>query len=223
MDLTFLSKCPVRKGLEKWREFSCGAALGFCNVHPEDGPPASVCFLWAVSVAGQVQTGSSLYDFREFCFELAEHAGHDFIMMCYNTKEFFQFVRRYFDEPRVFADKEREPLDAVLVPGLHLRCGKMLSGMSLSELGRAYKCGVHAPSYEFPALGEASAIPLDVLGYVTEEARCMELLMADHIERAGGISKVPLTKTGYVRRYLRDRLLWGRGEGCTKQDFFRRA
>ena len=221
MDLTFLKRAPVRKGMGKWREFSCGAALAFCNVKPDDGHEASVCFFWAVSVAGQIQTGNSLYDFREFCFELSEAAGHDFIMMVYNTTEFFQFVRKYFDAPEVFADKEREPLDAKLVPGLHLRSGKMLSGMTLKELGEQYKCSVHAPSYEFPALGEGSAIPLEVMAYVQEEARAMELLLAEHIERAGSIAKVPMTKTGYVRRYLRDRLLWGRGEGCTKKDFFR--
>ena len=221
MDLTFLQKAPVRKGLEKWREFSCGAALAFCNIRPEEGHEVSTCFLWAVSVAGQIATGTSLYDFRDFCFELAEAAGHDFVMMVYNTTEFFQFVRKYFDDPEVFADKEREPLDAKLLPGLHLRSGKMLSGMSLQELGKQYNCAIRLPSYEFPALGSDSDIPLDVIALVQEEARAMELLLAEHIRRAGSIAKVPMTKTGYVRRYLRDRLLWGRGDGCTKADFFR--
>lgn len=220
MDLSFLQKCPVRKGIEKWREFSCGAAIGFCNVIPLEGVPTSVCFLWAVSVAGQIQTGTDLYSFREFCFDLSEAAGYDCTMMVYNTTEFFQFVRRYFDAPEVFADKEREPLDALILPGLHLRSGKMLSGMSLSEIGKTYGCTVRRPSYEYPALAPGSDMPLDVLSMVQEEARAMELLMADHIQRAGSIAKVPLTKTGYVRRYLRDLLLWGRGEGATKRDYF---
>lgn len=177
-------------------------------------------FFWACSVGGQTVGGNDLFGFREFCQQLSEAAGHDCIMLCYNTTEFFQFVRKYFDIVSVFADKEREPLDALLTPVLHLRSGKMLSGMTLQEIGKQYGCRVRAPSFEYPALAPGSCIPLDVVEMIQEEARAMELLLSDHIKRAGNIAKVPLTKTGYVRRFLRDRLLWGRGEGADKQDFF---
>lgn len=213
-----------RGGSFKWRDIPIGAALGTCNVFTVDKRGASCCFYWSVCVDGELETGRDLDDFRDLCFALSETAGCHLVMMVQDTTEFFQFVRKYFDCHRLFAAQERKPLDAELVPGLHLKSGAEISGMTLQENARrlgGFK--VKTPSTEFPPLAPTSALDLDTKIKIDEEARTMCELCREHMHRADGIGKIPLTKTGYPRRYLRDRILYGRGKGTTKIDAYRAA
>lgn len=131
------------------------------------------------------------------------------IIYVHNLGYEFQFMRGWFLWDDVFAVKERRPIHATLPEGIEFKCSYILSNYALAYIGAKL---LHKYPVE-KAVGDLdySLVRHSLTGLTTEEiwysvkdVQVVSSYIQEKIENEGGINNIPLTNTGYVRRYCRE-------------------
>lgn len=130
------------------------------------------------------------------------------IVYVHNLSYEFQFMRKRFEWDQVFALDDRRPVKARTVDGIEFRCSYILTGYSLEEWSK------HLLNFEIPKLvGDLDYLKTrhadthltsEEIGYCIRDIQIVQAGILEKMEAEGGyIWKIPLTKTGYVRRRFR--------------------
>ena len=181
----------------------------------QDNEKRACMYVWMFGIAGAVIVGRTWNEFITLCEELStrmELSGHKrLICYCHNLEYEFQWMRKYFRWTKVFSIQNRKPLYAINTLGIEFRCSYLLSGYSLAKLSeklKTYKIAkmVGDLDYNLIRVGGDNPTPLSEKewGYCVNDVRVVMSYIWDEMEKNGNISKIPLTKTGYVRRYVRE-------------------
>lgn len=127
------------------------------------------------------------------------------VLVCYvhNLAYECQFIRKRFKWEKVFALEKRVPLYMRTNFGLEFRCSYRLSGYSLETLAKnltKHNMKKLVGSLEYSKIRH-STTPLsqEELAYCLEDVKIVCAYIAERLEIDGNITKIPLTKTGYVR------------------------
>lgn len=168
-------------------------------------------YVWAFGIYGAVIIGRTWDEFTELCNQLVKrlqlNVDKKLIVYVHNLEFDFQFFRSHFNVEKVFALKQRKPIYALTTSGIEFRCSYLLTGYKLETVAK------NLQNYSFAKLvGDLdydlmrhSSTPLtdSELHYVTHDVKIVMACIAEKIKSDGGILKIPLTKTGYVRNYCR--------------------
>jgi hypothetical protein len=119
----------------------------------------------------------------------------------------FQYIRGYFTFDKVFAIEERKVLKAITNDGVEYRCSYQLSGYSLSVVAKnltKHKIEKLVGDLDYSKIRH-STTPLtqEELDYCIHDVLIILYYIDETITNDGDITKIPLTKTGYVRNYCR--------------------
>lgn len=130
------------------------------------------------------------------------------IIYIHNEQYEFQFIRKWFEWENVFALDTRKPVYAVTTNGIEFRCSYILSGYSLQKVGehlQVYKITklVGDLDYSKPRNSKTILYPKEI-AYCINDVKIVVAYIAELIEREGNITRIPLTKTSFVRRYCRN-------------------
>lgn len=135
-------------------------------------------------------------------------------IICYvhNLAYEFQFIKDRFNWIKVFATEDRKPLTALTDTGIEFRCSYLLSGYSLELVGKnltRYKVQKLKGDLDY-SLMRHSKTPMteQEIQYCVNDALVVMGYIQEQIEDCGDITKIPLTKTGYVRKYCRNACLY---------------
>lgn len=132
------------------------------------------------------------------------------IVYVHNLSFEFQFLSRRYNWEKVFCTDRRKPLYAIS-DGLEYRCSYMLSGYSLEKTGehlQKYKVAKMVGVLDYKLIRH-SRTPLtepEIL-YCINDVKVVTSYIQEQIEECGNITKIPLTKTGYVRKFCRGKCL----------------
>ena len=176
----------------------------------EQGRKRGTMYVWQLGVNGRVIMGRTWRDFVRVLRVLAEHFGTNdkkrlIIYVHYLAFE-FQWMRKWLEWGDIFATDTRNPLYAVTLDGIEFRCSYMLSGLSLDNVGK------NLTAYPVKKLGDFdyskirhSKTPLtpQEYAYCEHDALVVMSYIQEEVEREGNIARLPLTKTGYVRKFCR--------------------
>ena len=150
------------------------------------------------------------------------------VIYIHNLSFEFQAFRKLFSWSKVFALKERKPLQCITTEGIEFRCSYLLSGYSLNSLGRNLtKYNVKKLTGELDYdLPRSPITPLteNEINYCLNDVYVVMAYIQETMDRMGNITKIPLTKTGYVRKYCRDSCLYvdkSHREGLEKYRYYR--
>ena len=137
------------------------------------------------------------------------------IFYIHNLGYEFQFFYKRFSWWKIFAIKERTPLTATTTGGIEFRCSFLLSGYSLSKTSEQlhkYIVSKKVGDLDYKLIRH-SKTPMNEKerGYVLNDGLVVMAYIQEFIERVGNITRIPLTKTGNVRKYCRDACLYGGG------------
>lgn len=143
-------------------------------------------------------------------YKLSEHRRAIFYI--HNLSFEFQFIKDRFGWEKVFAMDDRKPLRALTTLGIEFRCSYLLTGYSLETVGKhlhKYKVEKKKGDLDYSKLRH-SKTPLSKkeIGYIVNDGLVVMAHIQEEIERLGDITKLPLTKTGYVRRYCMNECLY---------------
>ena len=210
---------PKRRGKKEtinYYNIPCAFDIEFTSAYIGDGKhkqKAGVMYLWSFCMNGGVIQGRTWDEWVNVCSYLVQaldlNQNKRLIIFCRNLETEFQYMRGWFDWENVFAVKERRPVYAVTKQGLEFRCSYILSGESLETSGKklhTYKIQKLVGDLDY-SLYRHSQTPLTDAerSYAINDVRVDVAYIQEKMDDVDGlITRLQLTKTGYVRKYMRD-------------------
>lgn len=183
-----------------------------------------IMYEWTFGLYGLVVVGRTWQEFVDMLHALSDelnlNANKRLCVYVHNLAYEFQFMRKWFEWDTVFSIENRKPIYALTVDGVEFRCSYLLSGYSLAKLGdelQTYSVKKLVGEMDYTKLRH-SGTPLNVneLAYCVNDVKVVLAYIAERIEQDGEISKIPLTKTGYVRNYCRNSCFYEPGKSRKK-------
>lgn len=181
----------------------------------ENGEKQGYCYLWGISFFGHTVYGRTLDEFKDFILSIVSHYGINInkrlVIYVHNLSFEFQFIRKYFEWAEVFARTERKPLKAVTKNGIEFRCSYILSGLKLSKVAENltnYKIKKLVGELDYRLLRHSETpITETEFNYLENDLLIVVyFVMQEMNNNKNNITKIPMTKTGYVRRDIKNAL-----------------
>lgn len=168
-------------------------------------------YIWQFGMNGYVTYGRTWNEFERF-FKLLPKvftidANNRLIVYVHNLKYDFQWFRKRFKWDKTFFLDERQPVMA-RTGGIEFRDSLVLAGgVSLKTVGKnlikyPVEKAVGDLNYDLIRTPETPLTSTE-LHYCENDVRVIMSYIQEKIENERGITNIPLTNTGYVRRYCR--------------------
>lgn len=179
---------------------------------------AATMYIWMLGINGRVMIGRTWDEWVEVMRQITKGLGLSpelrLPIYVHNLAYEFQFIRKLCEWENVFSLDLRKPVRALTTDGIEYRCSLQLSGYSLAKLGdelRDYDVHKMVGDLDYELLrGSTTPLTNRELGYCINDVKVVMAYIAESMSEDGDISKVPMTKTGYVRRFCRDSCFGGR-------------
>jgi hypothetical protein len=181
---------------------------------------------WQFGINGAVIFGRTWDEFEMMMERISTHLGLSatkrIIVYVHNLAYEFQFIRKHFNWIKSFSLEERKPIYACTDTGIEFRCSYILSGYSLAGIAKnlhKYPCEKMVGDLDY-SLVRHSGTPLTPkeLKYCENDVRVVMAYIQEKIESDGNITKIQLTKTGYVRKYVRDHTILSKDK-TTREEY----
>ena len=157
--------------------------------------------------------GRTWEEFKDLCRQLQEYflldSEHILVVYVHNLSYEFQFMRKYFNWLDVFAVDERKPVKALCSYGIEFRDSYILSGYSLKKLAENLvshniKKLVGDLDYNLTRT-HITELTENELAYCNNDVEIVLAYINEQIEQYGNITKIPMTNTGRVRNFVKDK------------------
>lgn len=167
-------------------------------------------YVWMMDIDGLLIVGRKWDEWISLCGMIAEvlHL-NDFqriAVYVHNLSFEFQFIRKLFNWENIFSLDTRKPARALTTWGIEFRCSYILSGYALANIGSKltrHKTQKMTGDLDY-ALIRNSKTPLTETewGYNIMDVVVLHDYIEEKIEDDGDITKIPMTKTGYIRQLM---------------------
>ncbi len=172
----------------------------------------AIMYIWQFAIGQNVIYGRNWQQFFYFLNCLSAYMGLDkryVVIYVHNLSYEFQFICNRFSWIDIFADSERKPIRAETDSHLIFKCSYRLSGYSLAVLAdnlRTHKIKKLVGDLDYTLLRN-SKTPLteQELAYCVNDVLIVTAYIAEQITEWGDIENIPLTQTGKVRRFVRNK------------------
>lgn len=172
-------------------------------------------YIWQMSINGTEIFGRTWSQFHIFLGMLKNYLGLNYnrriIFYVHNLSYEFQFLLGHSQITDVFARKACKPISCLLDNCIELKCSYFLSGLSLAKVAEnltTVSVSKLNGNLDYSLIRHPSTPlkPLE-LDYCAYDVRIVYYFIKEEIARnENDITKIPLTKTGYVRRYVRNKI-----------------
>lgn len=215
--IPFDAKCTsLRKGKIDYINLPVAFDIETSSFYEDDEKRACM-YEWSFAIGELVVIGRTWEEFADCMQEVKQIYGvtekRRMLIFVHNLSYEFQFIRKRFEWESVFALDELKPVKAVTVDGFEFRCSYQLTGYSLAKLAeQIVKNPIEKKTGDLDyKLIRHSETPLsdEELGYCINDVLILTRFIDERAERDGDLTKIPLTKTGYVRNYCRNECLFG--------------
>lgn len=190
----------------------------------EEWKPGATMYEWTFGFMGLVTAGRTYEEMTKFFDDFKEWTRR---VMCsiwktdtsqtiktfiyvHNLAFDFQFFRKWFDIDKTFNLKSRKPVKAETADhAFEFRCSYILTGKRLEKIGeelRKYLATKKVGDLDYKLMRH-SGTPLneEEWGYCEADIRVDMNYIQEQIEKESTILNIPMTKTGYVRRDVREK------------------
>lgn len=182
--------------------------LGKSKKYYEDCKKFAICYVWQLSINGNVFWGRTLEDFKDFLQELEYYEPHKKIIYVHNFSFEFQFLINVLQFDYVFARQARKPLFAEWGT-YQFRCSYFLTNMSLAVWAEQRKLKVRklVGDLDYTVLRTPKTKLTDTeLAYCFNDVLVMYYGLMQYKEKYGHIIDIPFTQTGEVRKEVIERM-----------------
>lgn len=149
--------------------------------------------------------GRTWEEWEEFIYELRKITANNkkLIIYVHNLAYEFHWIYTHTYFTKIFARKKRHPI-YVESDNIIFKCSYMLSNYSLRNLAK--ERGYTLKETMDYSIKRLSCTPLNTeeLNYALIDVKILTEYISDEIKRNGEIKSIPLTSTGYARRYCLD-------------------
>ena len=177
----------------------------------------SIMYAWGFSINGRCIIGREWSEFialiNKITVQLELSKYTRCLIYCHNFAFEFQFIRHFFNWHKVFAIDKRKPIYGITDTGLEWRCSYILTNYSLEKLGdqlQKYKVSKLVGSLDYSLKrSPVTKMTSDEIQYLVNDNLVVAAYIKEQIEHEKYIHKIPLTCTGYCRRFVRKNCLYG--------------
>lgn len=206
---------------EKSKKLSYGNVASVVDIEAssfyKDDEKRACMYAWVFGINGRCIRGRtwgellSVIDIVSKYYKLSSKKR--LIIYIQNLSYEFQWFQHYFKWKKVFSLDTRKPVQAITECGIEFRCSYQLTGLSLECMGEElvkYKVNKKVGDLDYNLIRH-SKTPLNnkEWGYILNDGLVVMAKIQEEIERLGSITKIPLTKTGYVRELCKENCLKG--------------
>ena len=182
-----------------------------------EGKKAGCMYAWVFGINGKCVRGRTWDEFLTLLDKVCKYyhlsVEKRLIVYVHNLAYEFQWIKQRFKWYKVFALDTREPVYAITTRGIEFRCSYVLSGMSLAKVGEnltKYKVKKMVGDLDYYKIRTPETPLTDTeWGYILNDGLVVMAYIQELIEREGSITKLPITKTGFVRNLFRKETLAG--------------
>lgn len=207
-----------------------GETYTYEQVQKLDNPKiekTAIMYIWMLDMNGYVIIGRTWDEFIDVLQTISETLSLEkkkrLIIYVHNLSYEFQFLRNWLSWSKVFSLDVRKPLYAITDTFIEFRCSYLLSGYSLANVGKQlqkYKVAKMDGDLDYKLIRHKTTELTDKeLTYCINDVRVVTSYIKELIDSNRGIHKLPLTKTGFVRQYCRNRTLNKRIDGRTQKNW----
>lgn len=209
--LCYLRKLPTTsKKKVEYIEAACSFDIESTSFY-WNGTKAACMYVWSLGLHGSVIIGRTWEEFVDAMRLLSDglNLGGRKRLLCYihNADFDFQFMRKWLTWEKVFSVNERKPLYMISTYGVEFRCSYKLSGYSLEYVSNhlhTYQIRKLVGDLDYKLLRHSKTrLTEKELGYIVNDAKAVMAYVKECMDEEGSITEIPLTKTGYVRRFVR--------------------
>lgn len=169
-------------------------------------------YLWQFSItSGCAWYGRKWGEFKEFLENIKKIYGlnkrHRMIIYVHNLSFECAFLKSVIDIDKIFACEPQKPM-YFTYDCFTFKDSYILSGLSLRRTLEECKCPVEIDKTEIDyTLKRHSETPLTnaEIEYGLNDVLGLSYYIETEIQKNGDITKIPLTKTGYARRFVREK------------------
>ena len=218
-DLEILNNCLEAELIfyKKKRYLNIAASFDIetTNIKLNDKTKFAIMYFWGFDLNGLCCYGRTWEEFVKYLNRISKildlNVNRRLIIYVHNLGFEFQFMRNWFTFIKVFAREKYKPIYCETNIGIDFRCSYFLSGYSLAKIAenlQTHKIKKLVGDLDY-SLIRNSKTELDEkeLEYCYNDIVIVEYYIKEQIEQNGDITKIPLTKTGYVRRLMRESMM----------------
>ena len=171
----------------------------------------STMYVWQFGINGYCIMGRTWDEFvmmmKQISLLLNLCDKRKIVVYVHNLSYEFQFIRALFEWDKVFSIDLRKPIYARTKDFIEFRCSYLLSGYSLSKLGEQlhhYECKKLVGDLDYSMMRHTGTpLTKQEIGYCINDIKVVMCYIQELIEQYGAITRLPVTKTGFVRKYCR--------------------
>lgn len=190
----------------------CSFDIETTSTKTKTGDKFSTMYEWTLGINWVVMIGRNWEELEETTMHIVNHfmlhENKRLIIYVHNLSFEFQAFRKHFEWFRVFSLEPRKPVQAVTVDGIEFRCSYILSGYALAKIPDQlfkYKVKKMVGDLDYKLVRHSKTPLTDKeIRYCLNDVYVVMAYIQELIERDGDITKLPLTKTGFVRRHCKD-------------------
>lgn len=184
-------------------------ATSFIDSHNEK---CATMYEWTLGLNGLCMIGRTWQEFINVIDVIVDsmllNKYRRLIIGVHNLGYEFQFMRHYFEWEKVFAVDLRKPVYALTTNGIEFRDTLILSGYKLETVGKnlhTYKVSKMVGDLDYKKIRNSKTqLTEKEIGYCINDVKVVMAYLQECIDSEGSIAKIPLTKTGYIRRFVRN-------------------
>ena len=181
------------------------------SIYDTYGEKCGIMYLWGFGINGYVIIGRTWDDFillYDCIVDMLETVNNKLIVYVHDLGYEFQFMRKRFTWDTTFNIDTRKPVYARTAQNIEFRCSYILSAYSLEKVGEhlhTYPIQKLVGDLDYSKIRHTKTALTDTeIQYLVNDvlvvmAYIQELLDDNH----GNITRLPLTNTGFVRKYVR--------------------
>lgn len=189
----------------------------YSNQLDNEKEKVAIMYCWQMAINGRVVFGRTWDEFITVMNRLTSffhlYENRRLIMYVHNLAFEFQFIRKRLEWDTVFSIEQRKPLYALTTGGIEFRDSYLLSGYSLAKLGdnlQKYHVRKLVGNLDYSKIRHSKTPMTEKeIAYCENDVLVVSAYIQEEIEKAGNIARLPLTKTGYVRNYCRNKCFYG--------------
>jgi hypothetical protein len=216
LTITLETQHCYRKKVEYFN-IPCSFDIETSSFYNEKSEKTSIMYAWMLGINGLCMLGRTWVEFENVIMHISNYLklneNKRLIIYVHNLSYEFQFLRKHFEWFKVFAISSRKPAQAITEKGIEFRCSYILSGYSLEKVGehlQKYKVNKLVGDLDYSKIRN-SETPLTKkeIDYCINDIKVVMSYIQECIENDEGINNIPLTKTGYVRKLVKNRCFYG--------------
>ncbi len=172
----------------------------------------AIMYEWTLGINNLITYGRTWEQFKTLLYAISvvlrTQQNRRLVIYVHNLPYEFQFIRKHFSWTKIFFLDNRKPVYAITDTGIEFRCSLKLSGKSLAATAKdltKYKTEKMVGDLDYSLIRHPETPLTDKeLGYCFNDVKVLLNYIQEKIEQDGNIVKIPLTNTGYVRRYVKN-------------------